>query len=364
MQMYIPVLQEAEPEQEVQLHSQLAQETDSWPLSTISQLVGAALSFPALAGSLAVAFAVTSAVLMTHAADARDVPLDVYTVPFALAIFVYAYDSIRDSSTVEATPVRREEILRQERIYRLSMLGALGFLTVRLCSAQWHTTRIVLLILGLAWMYTAKCIPLPQLHANGLSVRWSNLKGVPLLKNLVVPALWGCAATFLTEALLRENGVHEIDSATRNTMWLFIFLYDFSVVIIHNDCRDYFEDVKSGVSTIPTVFGIRSSLLFAETLLLCLYAASSLAFFCGHQISSDFLGVPFSLDVEVVGLTLGLVLFLPSDIIPFIEYSRSGFNKLSDEGQLRVERMSLVKPWQGIFLLVIFLVVNATLEQQ
>ena len=276
---------------------------------------------------------------------------------------MYAYDSIRDSSTVEATPVRREQILRQERVYKLSMLGTLGFLVARLCSAQWRTTRIVLLVVGVAWMYTAKCIPMPQLHANSLSVRWSNLKGVPVMKNLAVPALWGFAASFLTEALLRENGVHEIDSGTRNTMWLFSSLYDFTIIIIHNDCRDYFEDVKSGVRTIPTLFGIRSSLLFAEALLLCLYAASSLALFCGHQISSNFLGVPFSLDVETAGFTLGLVLFLPSDVIPFIEYSRSGFNKLSDEGQLRVERMSLVKLWQGLFILVVFLTVNAFLKQ-
>ena len=317
--------------------------------------------WPVIVGIFGAMCTTTFAMLMMHTPALP--PVDVFAVPFALGSGVYAYDCLKDIGSANAAPTRRDQIMHHRWVYNSIFCGTLAFLAARVATWHWATISIIVPYLSIALLYPHKFVPLPVLQA-GSPVKWFGMKDIPLMKNIITPVMWAFGGSFLTEALLRQNGVQAIDIGARNAMCLFFCIWDFAGTITTNDCRDYFEDKRSRARTVVTLIGINASYMLAEVLQVAIYTLAALAFVVGRPLAFSLLGVPFLIKCEAIGVALALAAFLPFDIVPHIVQARNSFKPLSITDQAFIERMGIIKVIGGLSILPVFLAVSSLLGGQ
>ena len=318
--------------------------------------VGTLFCWPVIVGIFGAMCTTTFAILMMHTPTIP--PTDVFAVPFALGSGVYAYDCLKDISSANAAPLRRDQIVQHRRVYSGIFCGTLAFLAAKLATWHWATVSIIVPYLSIALLYPHKFVPLPVMQADSLGLKWFGMKDIPLLKNIITPIMWAFGGSFLTEALLRQNGVQAIDIGARNAMCLFFCIWDFCCTVTVNDCRDYFEDKRSRASTVVTLIGIHASYILAEVLQVVIYVLAALAFFLGRPLAFSLLGLPFLIKCDAIGVALALAAFLPFDVISHIVQARNSFKPLSITDQAFIERMGTIKLIGGVSILPVFLAVS------
>jgi 4-hydroxybenzoate polyprenyltransferase len=134
----------------------------------------------------------------------------------------------------------------EKSLYNAAIIGC-GF---ALILGAWYglmTFLMVVLPLILGILYSIPCLP----PATG----YRRLKEVPLLKNLIVAIAWGVPLTFIP--LYVSNNPVTLATAI-SLVYLSSFVFIASVL---PDVRDMEGDKVAGIRTIPTVIGVKQTMM-------------------------------------------------------------------------------------------------------
>ena len=276
----------------------------------------------------------TAVLLMTNSPAATR---HVLSVPFALTWFVYSYDRLKDSSTDAAAPGRKAALARLRWVLVSSFAASAGYLLLWAAQMQRSTLLTLAVIAFTSVVYTPKFIP--TLDRSG-KLRLVNLKAIPCAKTAVVAAAWGIGGTALAQQLLQEAGITCIHAGARNFFGLIAFI-SVGWGTVSSDIRDYSEDLKAGVRTPATVFGLFWASVIGEVLVV---AASllCLAAWWQQQPEVDFVvaGLQFTITQSAVGLIPTLIGYLILGLVcPHVVIGRSGYCEIAEGSKASLERL-------------------------
>ncbi len=138
------------------------------------------------------------------------------------------------------------------------------------------TIICTLLLIPLFWMLCFEC-KLLVVFLGVISIGYSlplfsvgdqkfGLRNIPGLKSVMISSVWVLSCVLLP--IFEAESLHLADTSLRNTAILVSKRMLFILALtIPFDIRDLFQDLKTGVKTIPVIFGEKRAYLFCQILL-------------------------------------------------------------------------------------------------
>jgi 4-hydroxybenzoate polyprenyltransferase len=178
-----------------------------------------------------------------------------FSPPLAIIIFseIFFIYSLNRLTDIEEDILDKPERMKHLKLHKYTFCTSLVMISLSLIYSFFHSIEVLLIVFVSFFIGFLYSVEMPR----GLSevVGYKRLKEVPLLKNTVVALVWALIAV---STLLYHKAPLDVLAFG---IFLFLFLRIFLGAVAF-DMRDIQGDKKTGVKTIPIMFGLCKTKVF------------------------------------------------------------------------------------------------------